>query len=99
LENLIGSLKSHEIELEGDEPNNLSKSVALTSKEKTTKSLQIAKLEEMDSDDESDDDADFKEMTYITKRFQYLTKKRRFPTRSNDSKTSSFKDKRDSKKG
>ena len=36
-ENLISSLKSHEIELEGDEPNSHSKCVALTYKEKTTK--------------------------------------------------------------
>jgi len=35
LQNLISSLKSHEIELEGDEPKNLSKSISLTSKEKT----------------------------------------------------------------
>jgi hypothetical protein len=95
LENLISSLKSHEIELEGDEPNNLSKSVAVTSKEKTAKSLQSAKSEEKDSDDE----AEFQEMAYLTKRFQYLTKKKIFPSRSSDSKTSSFKDRRDSQKG
>jgi len=41
LKNLISSLKNHEIEIESDKPNNLSKSVALTSKEKTTKSLKL----------------------------------------------------------
>jgi len=99
LENLISSLKSHEFDLEGDDPNYLSKFVSLTSKKKTTKSLQIVKSEKKDSDDESDDEADFKEMTYLTKRFQYLNKKRRFPSRINDLKTSNFKDKRDSQKG
>jgi hypothetical protein len=63
LEILISSLKSHEIELEGDELNNLSKSIALNSKEKTSKPLQNAKSEELDSDSEFDDEADIKEMT------------------------------------
>jgi hypothetical protein len=40
LEKMISSLKSHEIELEGDELNNKCKSISLTSKEKTTKSFQ-----------------------------------------------------------
>jgi len=98
LENLISYLKSHEIELEGEEPNNLSKSVALTSKEKTSKSIQTAKSEEKGSYDESNDKANFKEMDYLTKRFQFLTKKRIFPSKSSDLKTSSFKDKRDNRK-
>jgi len=92
LGNPISYLKIHEIELEGGEPNNLSKSVALTSKVKTTKFLQTAKSKESDSNDESDDEANFKEIAYLIKRFQYLTKKRRFLSRSNDSKTFSFKD-------
>jgi hypothetical protein len=62
------------------------------------KSPQTDKLEEKDPDDEYDDDGDFIEMAYLTKRFQYLTKKRRFPRRSSDSKTSIFKDRKDSLK-
>jgi len=99
LENLISSLKSHEIELEGDEPIGHSKCVALTYKEKIAKSFQTTKLEEKDPDDESVDDANFKEIAYLTKRFKYLTKKKRFPNRSSDSKTSSFKDRKDNQKG
>jgi hypothetical protein len=56
--------RSMKIELEGDEPNNKSKSVALSSKEMTAKSPQTDKLEENDLDDESDD-GDFKEMCWV----------------------------------
>jgi hypothetical protein len=39
LENLMSSLKSHEIELIGDEPAKKSKSIALTSKKKSAKAF------------------------------------------------------------
>jgi len=39
LENLISSLKSHDIKLIGDEPTKKSKSIALTSNEKSVKAF------------------------------------------------------------
>ena len=46
LENLINSLKSHEIELVGDEHAKKSKSIALTSKGKSAKALQATESKE-----------------------------------------------------
>jgi predicted transcriptional regulator len=70
LENLISSLKSHEIELVGDEQDKKSKSITLTSKGTSAKSLQSIESEEETLARESDNDTDLEEIAYLTKRFQ-----------------------------
>jgi hypothetical protein len=78
LENLISSLKSHEIELVEDEPSKESKSIGLKSKEKSAKALQASESEEETPNGGSDNDSYVEEMTYLTKRFQCLTKSKSF---------------------
>ena len=68
LKNLISSIKSHEIELIGDEPAKKSKSIALKSRGKSSKSLQDVESKEETPNGGSDDDLDVEEMTYLTKR-------------------------------
>ena len=99
MENLISSLKSHEIELIRDELVKKSKSISLTYKGKYSKVLQVVELEEETHDGGSDNGSDLKEMAYLTKRFHYPTKNKRFPSRSNDSKGSGFKNKKEDQKG
>jgi len=69
MENLISSLKSHEIELVEVEPSKESKSNALTSKGKSVKALQATESEEETHNGGSDNDSYVEEMTYLTKRF------------------------------
>src|ERR1044072_196529 len=71
LEKLISSLRSHEIELQEDEPQRRNKSVALKSHSKKTKSLQ-AEEESEASEDSSDED----ELSLISKRINRLWKHR-----------------------
>lgn len=68
LEELISSLRIHEIELNEDEPQKTNKSVALKSRRKESKALQV--LEE--SSAESSDDED--EMSLLSKRLNHLWK-------------------------
>jgi hypothetical protein len=72
LENLISSLKSHEIELGGDEPVKKSKSIALTSKGKSAKVVQSAESEEETPGGESDNDSDLEKMAYLTQEVPLL---------------------------
>jgi hypothetical protein len=69
LENLISSLKSHEIELVGDEPAKKSKSIAQTSKGKSSKALEAIESKEETLDGGSDNDLDVEELIYLTKIF------------------------------
>jgi len=78
LENLIISLKSHEIELVEDEPFKESKSIALTSKGKSVKALRATESKEETPNGSSDNDSYVEERTYLTKRFQCLTKNKSF---------------------
>src|ERR1044072_8029806 len=71
LEELISSLRSHEIELQADEPQRRNKSVALKSNSKKTKALQ-AEEESDDSEESSDED----ELSLISKRLNKLWKQR-----------------------
>ncbi|XP_050920280.1 uncharacterized protein LOC127137916 [Lathyrus oleraceus] len=67
LEELIGSLKSHEIELEEDEPQKRGKSVALKSKPEKIRAYQDEEERE-GYDEESDDDDDDDQFSLISKR-------------------------------
>ena len=72
LEELISSLRSHEIELLADEPQRKFKSVALRSSSKKDKVLQ-AEEESEESDEESSDED---ELSLISKRLNKLWKQR-----------------------
>src|ERR1044072_8040073 len=71
LEELISSLKSHEIELQEDEPQRRNKSVALKSHSKKAKALQ-AEEESEASEESSDED----ELSLISRRINRLWKHR-----------------------
>src|ERR1044072_9234088 len=72
LEELISSLRSHEIELQADEPQRKVRSVALKSNSKKDKALQ-AEEESKESDEESSDED---ELSLISKRINKLWKQR-----------------------
>src|SRR5580765_1771071 len=71
LEELISSLRSHEIELQEDEPQRKNKSVALKSNSKKTRALQ-AEEESEDYEGSSDED----ELSLISRRINHLWKHR-----------------------
>src|ERR1044072_852448 len=71
LEELISSLRSHEIELLEDEPQRRNKSVALASKSRKTKAL-LAEEESEASDESSEED----ELSLISRRINHLWKHR-----------------------
>src|ERR1044072_9418693 len=71
LEELISSLRSHEIELQADEPQRGNKSVALKSNSKKIKALQ-AEEESEDSEESSNED----ELALISRRINHLWKHR-----------------------
>ena len=77
LEELVSSLRSHEIELEEDEPQKKGKYVALRSRRERTKSEKnkVFQAEEVgDSDDEVSDVED--ELSLLSRRVKQLWKKR-----------------------
>src|ERR1044072_7910202 len=71
LEELISSLRSHEIELQEDEPRRRVKSVALKSSSRKAKALQAGEESE-DSEGSSDED----ELSLISRRINHLWKHR-----------------------
>src|ERR1044072_925742 len=71
LEELISSLRSHEIELKEDEPQRRNKSVALKSYSKKAKAIQ-AEEESEASEESSDED----ELSLISRRINHLWKHR-----------------------
>jgi len=71
VEDLISSLKVHEISLNEHEPAKKSKSIALPSKRKA---LKVIESEEESSDGDSDEDP-AKKMAMLSNRLQYLAKK------------------------
>ena len=77
MENLISSLKIHEMELIGDEPNKGSKYIALKSKSKSFKAHQAMEYEKYNSNGDCDHGSNVEEMTFLTKRLQYLNKKKK----------------------
>lgn len=76
LEELISSLRSHEIELNEDEPQKKNKSVALKSRKKESKALQV--LEESSAESSEDED----EMSMLSKRLNHLWKNKNRKFRS-----------------
>jgi hypothetical protein len=79
LEELGSSLKSHEIELEEDEPQKKNKSVALKSRSERCKLERNKALqaEEEDNDDSKKEDSDDEEeLSLLTRRVKQLWRKR-----------------------
>jgi hypothetical protein len=79
LEELVSSLRSHEIELEEDEPQKKNKSVALKSRSERRKSdrTKAFQAETEDADDsEPEDSDDEEELSLLTRRVKQLWKKR-----------------------
>src|ERR1044072_5445425 len=71
LEKLISSLRSHEIELQEDEPQRINKYVALKSHSKKAKALQAE--EELEA---SEENSDVDELSLISRRINRLWKHR-----------------------
>ncbi|MCH90026.1 serine/threonine protein kinase SRPK1 [Trifolium medium] len=94
LESLISSLRSHEMELQVDEPAMKIKYVALSSTKipfKTLKAKEVELGEEETTEDGSDE-----EMTLMIRRFQqWARKNNNFSNRSSGSRSSSSKDKKE----
>jgi len=74
VEDLVSSLKVHEISLAEHEPTKKSKCIALPSKEKSSKALKVVESEEESPDGDSDEDH-AEMMAMLSNRLQYLAKK------------------------
>ncbi|RHN74566.1 putative transcription factor interactor and regulator CCHC(Zn) family [Medicago truncatula] len=74
VEDLVNSLKVHEISLNEHEPSKKSKFIALPSKGKSSKALKAVKYEEELSDGDSDEDPTEK-MSMLSNKLEYLAKK------------------------
>jgi hypothetical protein len=92
LENLISSLKSHELELLTDEPVKKSKPLALKSSQKSSKALKAKVIEyeeEEASEEVPEEESEDEEMILLTKRFQqWARKNKKFSSRSGGSRMS-----------
>jgi len=90
VEDLISSLKCHEIGLNEHEPMKKPKSIALKSRGKPTKALKAIEFEEESTSEDSDEDpAIVKEMAMLSNRLQYLAKKnKKFMSRGSSHKSS-----------
>jgi hypothetical protein len=78
VEDLISSLKVHELSLNEHEPVRKVKSIALPSKGKSSKALRVVESEEDSPEGDSDvDPAIAEEMGLLSNRLQYLAKKSR----------------------
>ena len=76
VEDLISSLKCHEIGLNEHEPIKKSKSIALKSRGKSSKALKALESKEESTSEDSDEDPEIvQEMAMLTNRLQYLAKK------------------------
>jgi len=74
VEDLVSSLKVHEISLNEHEPAKKSKSLALPSKGKSSKALKVIESEKESPDGDSDEDP-AEMMTMLSNRLQYMAKK------------------------
>jgi len=74
VEDLVSSLKVHQISLNEHEPAKKSKSIALPSKRKSSKALKVIESEEESPDGDSDEDP-AEMMDMLSNRLQYLAKK------------------------
>jgi len=76
VEDLVSSLKVHEISLNEHEPAKKSKSIALPSKGKSSKALKVIESEDESLDGDSDEDPTEK-MAMLSNKLEYLTRKNR----------------------
>jgi len=90
VEDLISSLKCHEIGLNEHEPVKKPKSIALKSRGKSTKALKALESEEESTSEDSDEDPEIvQEMAMLSNRLQYLAKKnKKFMSRGSSHKSS-----------
>lgn len=70
LEELVSSLRSHEIKLEEDEPQSKGKYVALKSKGKTEKAKEFQAKEEEDFDEEDEFSLIYKRVNQLWRKIQ-----------------------------
>jgi len=92
VEDLVSSLKVHEISLNEHEPAKKSKSIALPSKGKSSKALKVIESEEESHDGDSDEDP-AEMMAMLSNRLQYLARKnKKFLSRRSDYKGSRKQD-------
>jgi len=95
IEDLVSSLKVHELSLNEHESSKKSKSIALPSKGKSSKALKVIKSEEEEEESPNgDSDEDPAEMmAMLSNRLQYLAKKnKKFLSRRNSYKGSRKED-------
>src|SRR4030065_1042305 len=90
LENLISSLKCHELGFPEAKSIKKSKTIALKSKGKEVKALKAAESEE-ESSEEYHEDSEAEEVAFLTRRFQRWVGKSKKFSRSNNSKGSGVK--------
>jgi len=76
VEDLVSSLKVHEISLNEHEPTKKSKSISLPSKGKSSKALKVIESEEESPDGDSDEDPTEK-MAMLSNKLEYLARKNR----------------------
>ena len=90
VEDLISSLKCHEIGLNEHKPIKKPKSIALKSRGKSTKALKALECEEESTSEDFDEDPEIvQKMAMLSNRLQYLAKKnKRFLSRSSSHKSS-----------
>jgi len=90
VEDLISSLKCHEIGLNEQEPIKKHKSIALKSRGKSSKALKALESEEESTSEDSDEDPEIvQKMTMLSNKLQYLAKRnKRFLSRSSSHKSS-----------
>jgi len=90
VEDLISSLKCHEIRLNEHEPIKKSKSIALKSRGKSSKALKALESEEESTSEDSNEDPEIvQKMAMLSNKLQYLAKKnKRFLSRSGSHKSS-----------
>jgi len=90
VEDLISSLKCHEIGLNEQEPIKKHKSIALKSRGKSSKALNALESEEESTSEDSEEDPEIvQKMAMLSNKLQYLAKKnKRFLSRSSNHKSS-----------
>jgi len=94
VEDLVSSLKVHEMSLNEHESSKKTKSIVLPSKGKSSKALKVIESEEESPDRDSDEDpAVVEKMAMLSNKLQYLARKnKKFLSRSNGYKDSRKKD-------
>ena len=87
VEDLVSSLKVHELSLNKHESAKKSKSIALPSKGKSLKALKVIESKEKESPDGDSDEDPAEMMAMLSNRLQYLAKKnKKFLSRRNSYK-------------